>query len=487
MKRLIAVGCICLLAGWTAPARADLLIYRFGKGRMLLQGKVTINQGRTVSFKHPQFKDELYFALEDIKKVEADTTEEQFGKMLGKARGSKDAEEVFKAGVWALKHGLLDQYYQAIDETLKINPQHDRSLKVLSLREKMKVPIPGDSKAQEEQMRKVVKKADMRVDLSEHYILLHDTPEKPPEGEKLTRAKKRLKLLEQVYQSFLLLFYSQGIELDIPKERLMVVLFNNFKDYEDFSVALNPNSRGAIGFWEPHRNIAFFFDHGTSPWHEDLKAASDEIQGLAAELKNLKPRERPSNAKDIIRFANALEMLIKIDQENSDISVVSHECTHQMAGNTGLFPRSVDIPRWVHEGLATYFEAPGQATWSGIGAVNEERLDLYRALESIANLDVVIGDQVFEFAGNQFTVLHGYSQAWAITHFLLEKHFDKFITYYRLLGEMPRDLELTTEVMTNLFKHVFGDDIKGLEQEWRSYMRSLKTDEELLVEKSRKR
>jgi hypothetical protein len=80
-------------------------------------------------------------------------------------------------------------------------------------------------------------------------------------------------------------------------------------------------------------------------------------------------------------MADTLALLVQIDRENNDISVVTHEAAHQLAGNTGLLPRDIMIPTWAHEGLATYFEAPKDAAWSGIGAVNEERLDMYRQLE----------------------------------------------------------------------------------------------------------
>ena len=77
--------------------------------------------------------------------------------------------------------------------------------------------------------------------------------------------------------------------------------------------------------------------------------------------------------------------MIDLERENSDIEVVSHETTHQMAGNTGLLPRHVQVPRWVHEGLATYFETPNGASWGAIGAVNDSRLKLYRVLASDEN------------------------------------------------------------------------------------------------------
>src|SRR4029077_10349344 len=100
----------------------------------------------------------------------------------------------------------------------------------------------------------------------------------------------------------------------------------------------------------------------------DLKKSSDEAK---------KSRSNP----ELIRWVKTVDLLIEIDRENSDITAVSHEATYQMAGNTGLLPRHVDIPRWVHEGLATYFEAPGDAAWAGIGAVSDERLAVSRARE----------------------------------------------------------------------------------------------------------
>ena len=53
------------------------------------------------------------------------------------------------------------------------------------------------------------------------------------------------------------------------------------------------------------------------------------------------------------RSLTAVAMLVAISRENADIEVVSHEATHQMAGNTGLMPRNVITPTWVAEGIAT--------------------------------------------------------------------------------------------------------------------------------------
>jgi hypothetical protein len=178
-------------------------------------------------------------------------------------------------------------------------------------------------------------------------------------------------------------------------------------------------------------------------------------------------------------------VLIAVEQENADITVVSHECTHQMAGNTGLLPRHVEIPSWIHEGLATYFEAPGEASWAGIGAVNQQRLAYYRALRDDrvhSNIDFIVGDQIFDYARTLGAKLHGYGQAWALTHFMLENHIKDFVLFYRMLGEMPPDVTLNPELLQEMFSRIFGSDHKSLDNEWRSYMRTLKTDLERLEE-----
>jgi hypothetical protein len=143
------------------------------------------------------------------------------------------------------------------------------------------------------------------------------------------------------------------------------------------------------------------------------------------------------------------------------------------------------IPSWVHEGLATYFETPNGANWSGVGAVNSDRLQWYRLLEpdrEHSNLDFIIGDQIFDFAASHEGKVAGYGQAWALTHFLLEKHFDGFMGFYRRIGEMPPDAHLSSDVINRLFDEEIKVKRPFLDQEWRSYMSKLKTDVEEILD-----
>jgi hypothetical protein len=395
-------------------------------------------------------------------------------------RAGTNPDKCMEAAHWALRHGLLQQFHQAVEKSLAANPQHPRALLVKKLRTQMDVEL-SDPASQVEDMKQLLGRRDMKVKLSKHFILMHDTPDKIVRG-KNTRADERIQLLETVYECFLLRFYAYGVELEIPKERLKVVLFNDYDRYRAFALRLSPSLASASGFWSPGNNTSIFFDHGTNAEFKALAKVSGELQKLKAESL----RDRTSATADIRRLADTLALLIELERENSDIEVVSHEITHQMAGNTGLLPRHVQVPRWVHEGLATYFETPNGASWGGIGAVNSSRLTLYRVLapdEKHSNLDFIVGDQIFDYAASHGAVVHGDSQAWGLTHFLMEKHFDRFLAFYRRLGEMPPNLPLSQETLNEIFDECFtGVNRRDLDAEWHSYMGGLKTDIELILE-----
>jgi hypothetical protein len=477
-------SCLCgfiflIVAFLNRPAFGDVLFYRLpttSGAVVTLEGTTTVNPGGTVTFSHPRFG-KIHFDLESTEIKKAPSIQTQFARIFGKAAG--DAEKRMEAAQWALRRGLLAQFYSTIDKVLEADPRHQRALLVKQLKAKMDAPI-SDSSHQESEMRALVGRPDMKIKTSKHFVLMHDTPDTPTRG-KLTRADERLQLLETVYECFLLRFYAYGVQLEIPKERMKVVLFNDYQQYRLFADRLSPSLASASGFWDGERNTSVFFDHGTNEEFKALKELSDQLQAQKTEAI----RTRASNAANVVRLADTISLLVDIEREDSDIEVVSHETTHQMAGNTGLLPRHVRIPTWVHEGLATYFETPDGATWGGIGAVNESRLSLYRRLESDrmhSNIGFIVGDQIFDYANSLGAKLHGYGQAWALTHFLLEKHFDGFLAFYRRLGELPPDTFLSSEIVNQLFDESIGVDRIVLDQQWRAYMSSLKTDIEIILD-----
>lgn len=476
---LVALSC---LLPWRATD-ADIIEYNIPGTNLVvtLKGEYKQAPGGNAFISHPTFKESLIVSLSDIQEhyklpSDSDLYSRQFRKI-------KDAQSAMAAADFALKHGMVEKVYECAARALEYDSANIGAIKALELQKKIAAVDFGESKPEEQALRDMVRMPNMKVALSKHFILLHDTPDTIDAMKKSrrTRAEHRLDLLERVYESFLLKFYSKGIELEIPQERLKVVLFRNKEDYDRFAQKLDPSLASAIGFYTPKENISFFFDHGTSEEYKELGELLGVLQERAEEAKQLKA----ANASDIIRFSKTLTLLVEIDRENNDIEVVSHECTHQMAGNTGLFPRHIMTPSWVHEGLATYFEAPKDASWSGIGAVNKMRLGLYRALAEqspkYSHVNFIVSDEIFDLAGSHMSTLHGYSQAWGLTHFLIDRHFEEFMKFYKRLGEMPPDIVLSADVLLELFDECFESDRESLNREYHNYMATLKTEMEVVT------
>ncbi len=477
------VGSLFLCLLFTAQsAQADIVLYRIPgtNAAFVLQGTVSTNPGKTITFKHPRYGT-LYLGLEDIQKYEVPSTQSIAARKLRKAEKEKSADACIEAARWALHQGLLQEFKDAASAAWRIDKNNAAVQRLAKMNLAIKQPLP-DSPEQEQEMRQFVRGSrTMRFQRSDHFLLLHDTSDEKDKRSQKTRADERLELLETVFSSFLLKFSLEGYDLEVPKERLKVVLFAEKDDYLRFVELLGPNLSKASGFYDRKNNISVFYDQGTDESFESLYRLNQELQGQKKSLV----KDRAPGARDVVRLADTIQLLTEVARENLDIEVVTHEATHHMASNTGLMPGEAPVPLWAAEGLATYFESPKDAAWSGIGAVNEERLEWYRELEGDrehSNIDFIVSDRVFRLAGSHGSTLHAYGQAWALTHFLMDQHFDKLIKWYKLIAAKPADKPLSADELQATFDEVFGKDKSELDLEWRKYMRGLKTDLQMVLD-----
>ena len=471
-----------LLVFSCAVARADIVLYKIPGSSLVfvLQGSASTNPGKTITFRHPRYGT-LYFALENVRKFEVPSTRSIAERKRRKAENDNDVAACIDAARWALHNGLLPQFYEAASAAWKMDSQHPTLIRLAGMNRKIKEPLP-ESKELEQDMRKFVRVGrSLRFQRSEHFLLLHDTSDEKDPITKKTRAEERLELLETVYKSFLLKFSLEGFDLEVPKQRLKVVLFSEKQDYLRFVDMLGPGLSKASGFYDRVNNISVFYDQGTDEEFKDLYALNAQLQDQKRSLM----KDRLPGTREIVRLADTIQLLTDVARENLDIEVVSHEATHHMAGNTGLMPADAPVPVWAAEGLATYFESPKEAAWSGIGAVNDERLQWYKDLEKDrkhSNIDFIVSDRIFSRAANLGSTLHAYGQAWAFTHFLMAKHFDKLFQWYMLIAKKTKDDAITEKDLVESFNEVFGKNRLALDIEWRQYMRTLKTDLQRVLE-----
>ena len=457
---------------FASQAIADFVIYQIpgSDSSVVLEGNAKIFGMGVIEFTHPLGT--IALARENATVVPCPTRQEEFDKLFAKAKRAKTVDDFLSAAHQALRRGLLKEFRECCNAAYQVDSQHPAVQRLLEARARIKKPILASDQVIDE-LKAFVDLPKMEVARSAHYVMLHDTGASKTSKGRQTRSDKRLELLEMVYESYFMKFALDGIVLPCPEEPMKVVLFGDETDYLRFSKQLDSSLGSALGYWSPKNNIAVFFDQGTTQRMRALQQRSEELQ-------RQKVRARGTAAsKEAAHLANTLELLVKIIREEDDIEVVSHEATHQLAGNTGLMPRDKIALRWAHEGLASYFETSSDAGWGGIGAVNQGRLKGYRRVASDpqrASLELLVSDLIFDQAVDGRERADAYGHAWALTHFLMETRSESLIEYYRKISEISESEEgMDRRVLIDQFRECFGD-MRLLEGQWHQYMSGLKTD-----------
>ena len=478
MRPSVLLLVLSMVLASAAPAPGDILLYPIPNTPLLcvVRGKVTVHQGGTLTLRHPLFGD-LYFDLSNIRYWKVPAPKVLANRKLNEATRSGNVDRCLEAARWALHNGQLEIFYNAATEAWKIQPDHPAIVRLIAMKKLIDRPIPPSTE-QEKELRDYIKNdAKMTFVRSKHFLLLHDTSSEVDPYTEKTRVEERIELLETVYESFLMKFCLEGYNLKVPEKRLKVALFSH---RDDFLASGEEHLEIAAGFYSEKVNISVFYDQGTNEIHETLEALSNVLQ----EKKEYAIKNRTPNAKDTVRMANTLRVLTLVARKNADIEVVSHEATHHMAAATELFPNKAPVTTWAHEGIATYFESPSQAAWSGIGSVNEDRLESYRELARDtrhSNIRFIVSDQIFSKVGTMDAMVHAYGQSWALTHFLMNRHFKELIKYYQLVAALEEEDPLPADEYEDLFTQAFDTELDVLEAEWRSYMKDLKTDLEKIT------
>ncbi|TWU16804.1 DUF1570 domain-containing protein [Allorhodopirellula heiligendammensis] len=483
----VAVVLCLLLPELSSTGQADYTVYQLpGTSlQLLLEGSVTYHAGGNVTHQHP--RGSLHFSAQDIQVLKSPTPQSVYAKRLREVRKLGDVNEVLELAKWALKNGMLEESKSLLSVAWKIDSSDERLVKLADLMRYINHSVP-DNPEVEQHARQFVGSDRMVATRSKHFLLLHDANTATDEVTHKTRAEMRLELLEKVYESYLLTFAFEGVFLRPPNQPLEVVLFSRQADFMQMERRLGGSLKQTAGFYLPKENISMFYDSGTSEEFQVLM----ELDRQLVKLRETAKQARGPGAGQLIRFAKTIELLIDITRESEDVSTVSHEAIHHLAANTGVFPRDGAFVRWVHEGMASYFESAKLAKWSGVGVVDSSRISYYRVLEGDphrGSLEFIVSDLGFLVETALGDQLPAYGQAWALTHFLFNEHFMELMQYYKKVGQLEEHegdmtaaiLKERSENLLSVFDECFGDRTK-LEMEWRRYMRTLRTDMERLAE-----
>lgn len=255
-----------------------------------------------------------------------------------------------------------------------------------------------------------------------HYLVVH------PAGERQRWAER----FEEIYRSFRWYFQVRGFPLQTPKFILVAVVFPTQADFQRFAAQQGQRvSSSVLGYYDPRSNRVYMYDYAAGRNGADWK----------------------TNAETII-----------------------HEVTHQMAFNSGVHSRFGQPPKWVVEGLATLFEAPG--VWNGLkqtspgDRVNRKMLAQFRAgLQNRPKgtlLQLVSHDRAFDA-----NPAAGYAEAWALSHYLTETNPRAYAKYLQLTGA-PRNSAPNSQERVKDFASCFGSDLAIVESNFLRFISEIR-------------
>jgi len=160
------------------------------------------------------------------------------------------------------------------------------------------------------------------------------------------------------------------------------------------------------------------------------------------------------------------------------VATLIHEATHQIAFNCGLHARYADIPLWVSEGLAVYFESPdlGSAKgWRTIGAVHRSRLAQFR--DYLARRPT---DSLLSLVANDDRIrdprqaVDAYAEAWALNYYLIRQKPKQYIKYLQTLAEKGPLVWDQPETRLQEFRRAFGVGMTELDADFLRYMQKVR-------------
>jgi hypothetical protein len=294
-----------------------------------------------------------------------------------------------------------------------------------------------------------------RVHTTPHYVVCYNTSR--------AYALWTSSLLERLYKAFTNYWRRQDLEIREPEFPLPIIVFADPHTYDQASRRDLPGGTGVlrgaggiVGYYSLRSNRVNMFDLTGA---EALYPASERLatarRGSLREINQMlsKPAAVPL------------------------VATIVHEATHQIAFNCGLQTRYADIPLWLCEGMAVYFEAPDLSStrgWRGIGKVNYARLERFRhnlpnwrddSLESL-----LATDHRFR---NPRTAVDAYADAWALNYYLIKYESDAYADYLKTLSEKRPLLPDDPSTRLAEFRRHFGN-LDRLQHEFLKQMSRVK-------------
>jgi len=271
---------------------------------------------------------------------------------------------------------------------------------------------------------------NFRVHTTKHYVICYNTSD--------AYAQWCGALFERLHRAFNNYWSRRGLKLkDAPP--LIACVFRDRESFYEYGKREHGKAaKSWLGYYSYETNRIAMYD-----------LLEGRRTGTAAQVNQLMRQERT-------------------------VATIIHEATHQLAFNSGLHQRHADIPVWLSEGLAVFFETPDLKStrgWKTIGAVNRVQLAQFRSYttrrQGNSLRSLLATDERYMSSSLK---PDAYAESWAFCYYLIRHHPRKFADYLKLLQKKPPSEIDTPQVRLDDFAAAFGKSPLELEEDFMKSM-----------------
>ncbi|MGE5608438.1 MAG: DUF1570 domain-containing protein [Bacillota bacterium] len=380
----------------------------------------------------------------------------------------KDVEGRLSLAQWCGYNQLFQQQADLLREVLTLQPGHITAYRdLLTADAHRTLPVDKQWAAKLENLIS----PSFKLHHSPHFTLLSDA------DEQATTAQAEA--LEATYQTFYQESARIGLHPMPPAGRLVCVLFRTYDDFSDYLKRYEGEETGwAEGLYSWRTNRAAFYHDQDNPVFKDIR---EQIARIEQRLQDLRTEmDKTTSTAGRIKIQ---EQLKRLTAAHADMTTrlafaarlstnikTRHEATHQLLYNSGIQRRGREYPFWLAEGLATVFELCDKEGHAGPKYVNVYRLKTFRDRQQAGDKPTLAQLLTERPRTNEDTswVAGRYAQVWALMHFFWNKRPTELQSFLQAL-----DTEGTPREWVSFFKSHFGEDLDGLDREFRRYVDSL--------------
>lgn len=421
------------------------------------------------------------------------------------AKKDKNIESLLYLARAALARGYLSDFHKAMKEIEAIDDKHQVVKNYQRVKKGLQAPFKDEDPAQKEFLQELTQRGYKDVPSSKrHFAMYYDANIRNPFIDGVIA--RRLALMEETLETFYYWFAIQKdstIQPNLPKYRLTSVLGSKEEFKNRHSEWGSPPMVGD-GFTPRRDNVVVqsadvrlkdgLFQEFKGLVTSKIQDANQRIEQQG--LKVILTREEMLSGKTLdnkqtgaaaisIAAAQTAVLLEKVLEDGAERHMVTHETVRQILIASEVFPRNVQIPEWMIEGLASFFETPDGSVYSTVGGPSWTHLISFKhhvrvtkklERENAKNvLFRVVTDGYFNDARNltreaqeQPTISSmqnasneawelARSTAWAFTYYLAQKgKLDSIFLYGKELDKLPRDLDLNEQVLQASFGKSFN-------------------------------